>query len=81
MNITTTHKTNSKGAVIEARAGDRRKTTTYDPALSDDVNHGFAAGEFIIAKVPETADSVVHCIDTGSVKHEVIASGKHRFVF
>lgn len=82
MNITTTYKTKTNGSgVIEARSGDRRKTVPYDHERSVSENHGIAAGEFIIAKAPETASSVVFLLDKGMVEHFEVAPGKHKFVF
>lgn len=80
MNITTTYKTNSTGAgVIEARCGDRRKTSKYDHSKSVNENHGTAAGALINEKFAEFKRNVVSVIDHGNAKHYQVADGKQRF--
>lgn len=80
MNITTTYRTNSKGAgVIEARCGDRRKTSPYNHSLSVDQNHGTAAGALIEEKFAEFKRNVVSVISHGNAKHYQVADGKQRF--
>lgn len=50
MNITTTRKSNDKGAsqIVARGIGGKQKTTAWDLSKSTDANHGIAAANLII---------------------------------
>lgn len=81
MTITTKYQTNAQGrSQILVKGEGKQLTVSFDPSKSSDWNHGNAAGDFLLTKVPSLAAVLIVHPQSRPITHTASDDGViHKF--